>query len=83
MSPEELQRACIEAEEFGLTDPGFNVMVPGLRYGRTVRIAKGLSGANMGHYQTRGTEGENVTMVFLKASKVRAFLASLPEEVQP
>lgn len=73
MTYDELEQNCRESEKFteecGLDDAeaGFNVVLPATRYGESVRIAPGLSGRNLGHI-------DKGTLVFLKVSKVRAFL---------
>lgn len=51
----------------------FNVFVSEIKYGRTVRIAPGLSGKNLGHYP-KGT------MVSLEVPLVRKWIKSVQEE---
>jgi hypothetical protein len=69
MTLEELEKLCVDAETDGLllSNPGVRVCIPGKRYGKTVRIAPGLIGENLGHYP-------DGTHVFLRTEKVRAFL---------
>ena len=71
MTNEELLKQCEESEMLGLPTLGFTVMIPGLRRGQSVRLDKGLSGKNLGHYFA---DGEKVTMVFLETANVRKYL---------
>ena len=76
MTDRELLDECIDSENLGVD--GFRVVVEGLFKTRRVRIAKGLSSDNLGHYPLEFGEPTH-THLWVKNSDVRKYLSRIRE----
>lgn len=74
MTKDELLRECIEAENFGLDNPGFRVVVKGLYKSKRVKIDRGLYAENLGHYPDGFSDFMTHTHLFVRCSNVRQYL---------
>lgn len=71
MNRDELLRECIEAENFGLDNPGFTVAVKGLYTAKKVKIDRDLYAENLGHYPDGFSDVMTHTHLFIRCSDVR------------